>query len=292
MLLAVDDYGAHHRIPAPPFYVNLEQGHVYWLRTLPQIARSRSLKQVAYRTLAWATNPKYVDQPADDPTRQELLMLHIAEKSRYEVWRAPIRRPASGPPGLDDWTLHASDPAGLGGALPKTIRASLNCRQGQRGPTMPAADMVMSPWDVPDDFVPLEPACGPIDKALDHTLSSYEVGYGPKLPGVLIISQALVFPSTAAAKDEARGETEALTQDANPEFDGPQLADETHYFAGALNGSHIHRFTAHWRYADIFCQLTLTGPPRHYTKEQLFKYASRQDRRARAALDSWVETQT
>jgi hypothetical protein len=100
-------------------------------------------QQVAYRTSAWSSyNPKYVDKPVDDPDRQELLMLHIAEKSRYEVWTAPIRRSASGLPRLDDWTRHASDPDGLGGALPKHIRAALDNRRGQRGPTMPAADLV------------------------------------------------------------------------------------------------------------------------------------------------------
>jgi hypothetical protein len=75
-------------------------------------------------------------------------------------------------------------------------------------------------------------------------------------------------------------------EDANLEFEGPGLADECHYFGGAFNGRQIRRYTAHWRYAEVFCQMTLTGPKGHWKKGQLFEYALRQDRRARAAIDS------
>jgi hypothetical protein len=289
ILLAVDDYGAHHGIPVPPFYLNLERGHLYWLRTLPHIASNRSLKQVAYRTSAWSsTNPNYVDQPVDDPDRQEVLMLHIAEKSRYEVWTAPIRRSASGLPRLDDWTLHASDPDGLGGALPKHIRAALESRQSQRGPTMPAADLVLGPWDVPEDFLPVAEVCGPLDQARDRALSSFVALYRPESPGPVILSQVLTYPPGDAPKDHVVGSMRALNETGHSELDGPSLGDESHYFGGdaaGQDGSRLDRYTAMWRYPGVFCELMIGGPPGRYTKAHLLEYASAQDQRARAALE-------
>lgn len=286
VLLALDDYGAHHVIPVPPFYLKLERGHVYWLRTLPNIASNRSLVRLAYRTSAWAsTDPKYADQPVDDPKRLEMLMLHIAEKGRYEVWNAEIRRSTAGLPSIREWKIQATDKEGLSGALPKHIRAAVDSWQDRRGPTMPAADMVLGPWDVPDDFLPLEQASGPLGHPDNPTLSSYVAVYRPEKPGPIIVSQTLVFPTGDGARHHVAGAVQALVETGNRELDGIQIGDESHYFSGQLDAGRLNRWTALWRYADVFCEVGIAGPPGRYTKSQLDEYAQKQDRRARAALE-------
>lgn len=287
ILLAVDDYGARHLIPVPPIYLKEERGHVYWLRTLPVIANNRSLRFLAYRASTWGTvDPTFADAPVDDPSRFELLTLNVAGKDRYEIWSATIVRLSEGLPTISEWKGHTSQQYEFRGAIPKHLRAALDGRQGLRGPTMPAADMVLSPLDLPDDFFLFEDRSGPVDKALNATLSSYHAVNAPRTPWVQSISQAMVFPSSAAAEEETHGQAQVLVEDANPEFDGPPLGDESHYFGGMFNGSHVHRFTVNWRYAEAFCQLTLTGPPGHWTRAQVFEYVARQDRRARVALSS------
>ena len=282
MLLAADDYDAYHVIPVPPLYLRLERGHVHWLAgALPDIVGNRSLHRLAFRTSAWASaDPKYIDQPVDDPHRTELLMLHIAEKGRYEAWHAPLSRSRSGLPGIGEWELYATDHDGLGGALPKRIRVALDGRGGARGPTMPAADMVLGAWDVPPDYIPLPSSCGPLDYARDNTSSSYIAVFRPESPGPVILSQALVFPQRDAPPGHLEGSKEVLVSTGNEEFDGPPLGEESHYFKGKLEGDRLYRHTALWRSATVLCELALAGPPGTFKAADLHDYAAVQARRA------------
>ena len=284
VVLAADDYGAYHVIPVPRLYERLDRGHVHWLSgALPHIVANRSLQRVAFRTSAWASNdPKYVDQPVDDPKRFELLLLHIAEKGRYEAWHAPISRSRFGLPSVGDWELYATDKDGLGGALPKRIRMALDGRAGVRGPTMPAADMVLGPWDVPVEFIPLPESCGPLDYAPDHTVSSYVALFRPESRGPVIVSQAIVFREADNPREHVEGAMQALSETKNTEFAGPPLGEESHYFEGELDGG----YTALWRYPSVFCEIAVAGPPGRFTKADLHRYAALQSKRATAELDS------
>jgi len=286
VLLAADDYDAHHVIPVPPFYLRLERGHVPWLREdLPHIVANRSLRRVAFRTSAWTTrNPKYEDNPVDDPQRGELLMLHIAEKGRYEVWIATIKRSKADLPRVGEWELHATDKDGLSGALPTRIRQALDKRGKAKGPTMPAADMVLGPWDVPPEFMPRGTICGPLDHARKMAVSSYIVVYRPVLPGPVIAGQTLVFPNGDEISDYVKGVMQALVSAHNKEFAGPQLGLDSHYFEGTLDGGRLQRYTAVWRYERVFSECSVSGPPGTFNADDLLHYAAIQDRRAQANL--------
>lgn len=281
VLLAADDYDAYHVIPVPPLYLGLERGHVHWLAgALPDIVSNRSLHRLAFRTSAWASaDPKYIDQPVDDPRRTELLLLHIAEKGRYEAWHAPMSRSRSGLPAIGEWELYATDRDGLGGALPKRIRMALDSRGGARGPTMPAADMVLGAWDVPRDYIPLPSSCGPLDHAPDYTSSSYIAVFRPESPGPVILSQALVFPQGDAHRGHLEGATQVLVATENEEFDGPLLGEEGRYFKGKVDGDRLYRHSALWKSANVFCELALAGPPGAFNAADLYQYAAVQARR-------------
>lgn len=286
VLLAADDYDAYHVIPVPPLYLRRDRGHVDWLAgALPDIVANRSLQRVAFRTSAWASHdPKYADQPVDDPERTELLLLHIAEKGRYEAWHAPISRSRSGLAGIGDWELYATDKDGLCGALPNRIRMALDNRTGARGPTMPAADMVLGAWDAPEDYIPLYSSCGPLDHARENTISTYIAVFRPESPGTVIVSQALVFPQGDAPSGYVKGAIQALVGTNNKEFGGPALGEDSHYFEGKLGGDRLHRYTAVWRYDRVFCELAVGGPPGRFTKSDVHRYAAIQDKRAAAEL--------
>jgi len=288
VLLAADDYDAHHVIPVPPIYLMLERGHVHWLKgALPDIVANRSLKQLAFRNSAWVSrDPKYEDQPVDDPKRGEMLMLHIAEKGRYEIWNAEITRGKSSLPRLGAWALYATNKDGLTGALPKHLRKALDSRGAGKGPTMPSADMVLGPWDVPDDFLPNPPYCGPASYARENTISTYIVTYRPEAPGRVIGGQVFVFPESGASQDFVKGAMQALVKAGNKEVTGRQLGDESHYFEGELGAKQLYRYTAVWRYERVFCELSVSGPRGAFEARDLHHYADLQDRRVRANLPS------
>ena len=270
----------------PPLYFRLDRGHVHWLAgALPDIVASRSLQQLAFRTSAWASHdPTFVDQPVDDPKRSELLLLHIAEKGRYEAWHAPIGRSRSDLPSVGEWELYATDKDGLSGALPKRIRMALDKRAGARGPTMPAADMVLGPWDVPDDLIPVPNLCGPLDHARENTSSSYVAVFRPESPGPVIVSQAFMFPEQDDPRGYIEGAMQALVHVNNVEFGGPPLGEEGHYFEGKLDGDRLHRYTALWRYPGVFCEVAVAGPPGGFNAADLHHYAAAQDRRVQASM--------
>jgi hypothetical protein len=287
VLLAADDYGAFHVVPVPPIYLKMERGHVHWLAgALPDLVANRSLRQIAFRTSAWASgNPKYEDRPVDDPKRTELLLLQIAEKGRFEIWQAPISRSRSELPTAGKWELHAKDREVAGGAVPKHMRKALDSKRDRQGPTMPAADMVLGPWDVPDDLFPVQSNCGPMPNPSGSATSSYRALFRPEQAGPVIISQAAVSDQPGAAADYLTGAMQVLRDTENEEFEGPPLGDESHYFRGTLDNGRLKRFTALWRYPNVFCEVAVASPSGRFKASDVRRYAAIQDKRARAELN-------
>jgi hypothetical protein len=288
ILLGQDDYGAHHVVPVPPFFSNQERGHVSWLATsLPDLLANRSLQRIAFRTSAWASrNPKYEDRPVDDPRREERLLLAVAEKGRFEYWFSAITRSRSAVPIAGEWEMYAKDEEVVGGAVPKYIRKAIDTRGGAQAPTMPAADMVLGPWDVPDDLFPLQSSCGPLPNPTETAASSYMAVFRPESPGPMIISQAAVSNSDDAAPDYLVGAMQALRETGNDEFEGPPLGEESHYFRGTLDGGRLQRYTALWRYPHVFCEVAVASPSGRFKASDVRRYAALQDKRARAELNS------
>ena len=287
VLLGQDDYGAFHLVPVPPIYLKHDRGHVHWLSgALADLVANRSLQRIAFRSSAWASrNPKYEDRPVDDPERTERLLLSIAEKGRFESWHAPITRSRSGVPTIGEWELYAKDEEVVGGAVPKHIRKALDGRTRSVGPTMPAADMVLGPWDVPDDLFPVQPLCGPLPNPSESATSSYRAMFRPESPGPVIMTQAAVSGQDGAASDYLLGALQVLREMGNEEFEGPPLGDECHYFRGTLDDGRIKRYTAVWRYPNVFCEVSVGSPTGRFKASDVRHYAAVQDKRARAELD-------
>lgn len=151
---------------------------------------------------------------------------------------------------------------------------------------MPAAGMVLGPWDVPEDYIPLQDSSGPLDYARENTVSTFVTVFRPESPGPVIVSQALEFPPDKAPNGHVEGAIEALVKTGNKEFGGPPLGEESHYFEGKLDGDRLYRYTALWRYPQVFCEVAVAGPPGRFTKAHLFRYAAIQDGRVRVALDT------
>jgi hypothetical protein len=272
-LFAADDYGAVHVIPVPPFFLRHERGHVDWLAAaLPNIVSNRSLQRVAFR-------------PRDDPNRADVLMLHIAEKGRHEVWHAEIRRSRSRLAGIGDWQLYATEKDGLSGEVSKRVGMALENRGGTKGPTMPAADMVLGEWDVPCDYFPLTDYCGPLDQvARKDMISTYISLFRSETPGIAIVSQAFLLTEGEDRGGYISKSVEALHDQGLKEFRGPRLGDWTHYVEGDSNGDRLYRYAALWRRANAFLEVAVAGPYGRFTKAHLFRYAAIQDKRARSTL--------
>ena len=287
VLLGQDDYGATHIVAVPPFFSIQERGHVSWLAgSLPDLVTNRSLQRLAFRTSAWSsTNPKYEERPVDDPKRGERLLLAVAEKGRFEYWFAPITRSRSAVPVAGEWELYAKDEEVTGGAVPKYIRKALDRRPAAQAPTMPAADMVLGSWDVPDDLIPVQSMCGPLPNPSDSATSSYRALFRPVSPGPVIISQAAVSDQEGVAADYLFGAMQVLRDTGNEEFEGPPVGEETHYFRGTLDGGRLKRYTALWRYSHVFCEVGVSSPSGRFKASDVRQYAAVQDKRARAELD-------
>jgi hypothetical protein len=287
VLLGQDDYGAHHIVPVPPIYLKQDRGHVHWLAgALPDLVSNRSLRRIAFRSSAWATsNPKYEDRPVDDPKRTERLLLQVAEKGRFESWMAPIKRSRSEVPSVGEWELYASDEEVVGGAVPKRIRMALENRKDSQGPTMPAADMVLGPWDVPDDLFPVQSSCGPLPNLNEAVSSSYRAVFRPESPGPVIISQAVVFNTESGPPEHLVGAMGFLRETGNQEFEGPSVGEESHYFRGTIDGGRLQMYSALWRYPHAFCEVAAVSPSGRFKASDVGRFAAIQDKRARAVMD-------
>lgn len=220
---------------SPPSYLNRERGHIHWLGVvLPHEVTNRSLHRLAFRASTWTSQkPEYADSPVDDPERGESLLLHVAERERHELWLAPIRRSAD-LPSIGEWERYATDEDEVRGAISSRLRQALVRPMKPRGRTMPAANIVLTGWDVPADFYPHAEHCGPLSGARDYATSSYLAMFRPELPGPVIASQAIVFPDGYDIGDHIKGALGALNQSGSKAQVGPPLGEQVHYLEGPL----------------------------------------------------------
>ncbi len=285
-----DRYGDLHQIAIPPIYLRHNRGHIGWMtQSLPAEVANRSLCRLCLRISAWSGDSnKYADL-STDPARTELLLNVVAEPGRLEVWQARIDRDKSGLPRLGSWQEYSPAELGVEGPLPQLIDDALRHGSGKRGRTMPAANMVLGPYDVPGDFFPdyRGNACGPVDwVGPEQVVSSYKASFRPEQPDHVILSLCYVFSPAYGLDGHIYGALEALRNSGNEEIAGPRIGERSHLFDGPLDNGRLHKYQALWRQGNILCELGLVGPPGFFKPRQLDELAAVQNARLHAELSA------
>jgi hypothetical protein len=282
-----DLYGDLHEIAIPPIYLRHRRGHIGWMtQLLPVEVANRSLRRLSFRVSVWTGDPDKYDDLSVDPARTELLFNVVAEQGRQEVWQARIDRDKSGLPRLRAWQRQPANT--LHGQLLQLIDDALRVGSSKKGRTMPAANMVLGPYDVPRDYFPdyRGNACGPIDwVTADDVGSSYKATFRPEQPDHVILSLCYVFTRGYGVDDHIRGALGALTNAGNKEFGAPKVGDRSHFFGGLLDGGRLYKYQALWTHgSDILCELGLVGPPGIFKPEELNVLAAAQHARVQGEL--------
>jgi len=263
ILYGQDLYDDRHEIAAPAIYFRHNRGHIGWLTQLvPVEVTNRSLYRLCLRISAWTGDADKYDDLSSDPARTELLLNIVAEAGRSEVWQARIYRDKSGVPRLDPWHEYEADTTKA--SLLQLIDRALRKGNGKRGRTVPAANMVLGPYDVPIDFFPdyRGNACGPVDwGGEDQVVSSYKAAFRTEGPGHVILSVCYIFCPGYGLDGHIGGALGALTKMGNKEIDGPRIGERSHLFEGPLDSGRLHKHQALWTQGDILCELGLIGPP-------------------------------
>ena len=281
-----DQYGDLHEIAIPPIYLRHRRGHIGWMtQLLPVEVANRSLSRLCLRVSAWTGDDTEYEDLSADPARTELLLSVVAERGRSEVWHARIERDRSGLPRLGQWQLEPGDT--WQGPLLRLIDEALLRGSLKKGRTMPAANMVLGPYDVPRNYFPdfRGDACGPIDwiSAADAT-SSYKAIFRTEQPHHTILSLCYVFSRDYRLDGHIRGALEALAKAGNKEIDGPNFGERSHFFDGPMEGGRLHKYQAVWTHGSILCELGLAGPPGFFKAHELSKLASVQNARVKEEL--------
>lgn len=288
VVLGFDFYEARHVFAVPPAYVRPAERLVAWLaRHLPDEVANRSLHRIALPISAWISgDPRYISRPALDPNRRERVTVHVAERARHEAWSAWIDRGIAGRQ-VSDWEPVAAGNDELCDAISTGLLTALENPVGPRGPTVPAAHMVLAATDVPDDFLPFSKRCGTVDPVQDHTWCSYVAIYRAQSTQAMIVSQALVFWEGYDVGEYVSGMVAVRRQFKDKELSGGSaFGDESHYYEGTLPDDGMYGYTAFWRYANIYCEIWVGGPPGRFGPIDVYRYAEIQHRRAKAELES------
>ncbi len=283
---AQDRYGDLHEIAIPPVYLEHEGGHIGWMtQLLPVEVANRSLARLCLRVSAWSGDAgKYKDLSAD-PDRTEFLLNVVAQRGRREWWQARIERDKSGLPILGSWRNYPGKTAQS--RLFRLIDDALRHGSKKRGRTMPAANMVLGPYDVPADYFPdyRGNACGPIEWVPpDDVVATYKVTFRPREPDHIILSLCYVFSPKYGLDDHLRGSFGALKQTGHREIAGPKIGDRSHFFDGFLDSGRLHKYQALWTHGNILCELGLAGPPGFFQAPELSALVAAQDSRVQGEL--------
>ncbi len=283
---AQDLYGDLHEIAIPPVYLRHKGGHIGWMtQLLPLEVANRSLHRLCLRISAWTGDPDKYEDLSGDPDRTELLLNVVAERGRREVWQAPIERDKSGLPRLGSW--RKSPAAAPQGRLFQLIDDALRHGSEKKGRTIPAANMVLGPYDVPIGYFPdwRGNACGPIEWVPPgDVLSTYRASYRPEQPDHVILSLCYVFSRDYGLDDHMQGALGALKEAGNTEIAGPKIGDRSHFFDGLLDNGRLQKFQALWTHGNIVCELGLAGPPGFFKAPELIALAATQDSRVQGEL--------
>jgi hypothetical protein len=283
-----DRYEDLHQIAVPPIYLRRNRGHIGWMtQLLPVEVANRSLYRLCFRASAWTGDATRYTDLSTDPARTELLLNIVAEPGRREVWQARIDRDKSGLPKLAHWQEYNASDFIAQDSLLQLIDDAFHHGIGKRGRTMPAANMVLGPYDVPNDFFPdyRGNACGPVEwVTLDQAVSSYKATFRREQAGPVIISICYVFARGYGLDDHVAGALGALANSGNSEIAGPRIGERSHFFDGTLDNGRLHKYQALWRQGNILCELGLAGPPRYFKRAQLHELTAVQNARLQAEL--------
>ena len=286
ILYGQDLYDDRHEIAAPPIDLRHSRGHIGWLTQLvPMEVKNRSLQRLCLRISAWTGDADKYEDLSSDPDRTELLLNIVAEAGRSEVWQARIYRDKSGVPRLDPWHEYEADTTKA--SLLQLIDRALRKGNGKRGRTVPAANMVLGPYDVPIDFFPdyRGNACGPVDwVGEDQVVSSYKAAFRTEQPDHVILSVCHVFRPDYGLDAHFDGALGALTKMANKEIDGPRIGERSHFFEGPLDSGRLHKHQVLWSQRNILCELGLLGPPGYFKTQKLNSLAATQHARLQREL--------
>src|SRR5216683_3991147 len=292
ILYGQDCYDDRHEIPVPPIYLRHRRGHIGWLtQQVPVEVANRSLYRLCLRISVWTGDADKYNDLSADPVRTELLLNIVAEHGRREVWQAPIHRDKSGVPTLGSWEEYDADPSQ--GPLLHLIDDALRHSKGKRGRTMPAANMVLGPYDVPTDFFPdyRVYASGPIDwVGEDRVVSSYKAAFRTEQPDHVIVSVCYVFTPGYGLDDHIHGALGALSRMGNREFDGPRMGERSHRFDGPLDNGRLHKYQVLWSQGNVLCELGLVGPPGYFKAHKLNSLAATQHARLDSELRAPLAT--
>jgi len=283
---AQDLYGDLHEIVIPPVYSEREGGHIGWMtQLLPVEVANRSLSRLCLRISAWSGDAdKYKDLSAD-PDRTEFLLNVVAERGRRELWHARIERDNSGLPSLGAWRQYPARTTQ--GRLFRLIEDALRHGPKKKGRTMPAANMVLGPYDVPADYFPdyRGNACGPIEwVAPNDVVCTYKATFRPRQPDYVILTLCYIFTPEYGLDDHLQGALGALKQNGHREIAGPKIGDRSHFFDGFLDKGRLHKYQALWTHGTILCELGLAGPPGFFQAAELSALATAQDSRVQGEL--------
>jgi hypothetical protein len=282
---AQDEYGDLHEIAIPPIYIRHNRGHIGWMaQGLPAEVGNRSLFRLCLRISAWTGDGNRYADLSTDPDRSELLLNVVAEPGRREVWQARIHRDKSGLPKLDSW--HQYDAHEFSPLL-QLIDDALRRRKGKRGPTMPAANMVLGPYDVPRDFFPdyRGNTCGSVEWVTpDSVVSSYKVSFRPERPDHVILSLCYFFTPSYGLDGHIEGALGSLRNSGNKEVAAPKIGERAYAFDGLLDNGRLHKYQVLWCQGSILCELGLVGPPGYFKLQQLNELAAMQNSRLRGEL--------
>jgi hypothetical protein len=197
--------------------------------------------------------------------------------------RAPTRRLRA-----TDWTF---PPSASGNCMQPTKRLpagplpSISARHSPTGPLLRLRQCRRRIWFwVRGTF---KTTCFRSSHHADHyrtratgSTSSYWALYRPQSLGPVIISMASMSASLEGPRDYLVGAMQVLRDTDNEEFDGPPMGDETHYFRGTLDDGRLKRYTALWRYPNVFCEVAVASPSGRFKASDARRYAALQNKRA------------
>jgi len=288
VMLGQDHYGDLHVIPIPPRYLELERGHVVWLKSsLAAEVINRSLRRLAFRASSWTSSrEEYRDRPVRDPERGEAMTVCISDGKRLELWHAPITHSRSAVPSLADWDHLTKRDAEFSGAIPKLMRDALNQPEVRRDPlprVMPAANMVLNAYDVPPKFAPAVHLCGHVPAVAEEAAATYRAIFNTTKPGPVIGSAVYVFPEDYDVEGMMSGSLQALSEQQR-ELKAPALGQECHLLQGNLGKDDLRRYTMVWRHPGIFSEVTVGTPPGAYSMVDLRRLADIQEKRLQGEI--------